>query len=53
MIAAVKRMILDTIFVLIILFMVGMLIYLATDSRPVPYKNLQRADHPIAVPNSR
>lgn len=48
-----KRMITDTIFVLIILFMVGMLIYLATNPQPVPYKNLQRADHPIAVPNSR
>lgn len=48
-----KRVILDTIFVLIILFMVGMLIYLATNSRPVQYKNLQRADYPIAVPNSR
>lgn len=48
-----KRMIIDTIFVLIILFMVGMLIYLATTSRPVPYKNLQRADYPIAVPSQR
>lgn len=48
-----KRMIIDTIFVLVILFMFGMLIYLATDSRPVPYKNLQRADHPIAVPSQR
>lgn len=48
-----KRVILDTIFVLVILFMFGMLIYLATNSRPVPYKNLQRADHPIAVPSQR
>lgn len=53
MTAAMKRLILDTIFVLVILFMVGMLIYLATNSRPVPYKNLQRAEHPIAVPSQR
>lgn len=53
MTAAMKRLILDTIFVLVILLMFGMLTYLATNSRPVPYKNLQRADHPIAVPNSR
>lgn len=48
-----KRLILDTIFVLVILFMFGMLIYLANTSRPVPYKNLQRAEHPIAVPSQR
>lgn len=48
-----QRLILDTIFVLIILFMFGMLIYLANTSQPVPYKNLQRADHPIVVPSQR
>lgn len=48
-----QRLILATIFVLVILFMVGMLIYLANTPRPVPYKNLQRADYPIAVPDSR